>query len=226
MPRRPALDDLDVLARVPHPVPYCPNLRRKRSGCVAHNPGRRERADAVRPVRAARQENAYAEPVASAGCCRGRDRVSGGASPKKQKDSYSGKKKRHTQKAQVLIERASGRIVATAFAADKVHDFALFKESRTALPPQTECLADSGYLGLVKRHANSRLPHKRSQLHPLTEKQKAENRSLSKERFVVEHVIRSLKIFRILAERYRNRRKRFGLRFNLIAALHNHELDD
>ena len=51
-------------------------------------------------------------------------------------------------------------------------------------------------------------------------------RCLSKERSVVEHVIRSLKIFRILAERYRNRRKRFGLRFNLIAALYNHELDD
>ena len=51
-------------------------------------------------------------------------------------------------------------------------------------------------------------------------------RCLSKERSVVEHVIRSLKIFRILAERYRNRRKRFGLRFNLIAALYNHEFDD
>ena len=126
----------------------------------------------------------------------------------------------------MLIERASGRILATAFAAGKVHDFLLFKESRTALPPQTECLADSGYLGLIKRHANSRLPHKRSKLHPLTEKQKAENRSLSKERFVVEHVIRSLKIFRILAERYRNQRKRFGLRFNLIEPLYNHELDD
>jgi len=35
---------------------------------------------------------------------------------------------------------------------------------------------------------------------------------------------RKLKIFRILAERYRNRRKRFGLRFNLIAAIVNFEL--
>ena len=33
-----------------------------------------------------------------------------------------------------------------------------------------------------------------------------------------------LKIFRILSERYRNRRKRFGLRFNLIAAIYNMEL--
>lgn len=126
----------------------------------------------------------------------------------------------------MLIERASGRILATAFCAGKVHDFALFKQSRTALPLHTECLADSGYLGLRKQHANSRLPHKKSKLHPLTDEQKTENRRLARERFVVEHVIRSLKIFRILAEKYRNRRKRFGLRFNLIAALYNQELND
>lgn len=41
---------------------------------------------------------------------------------------------------------------------------------------------------------------------------------------VVEHIIRSLKIFRILAERYRNRRKRFRLCFTLIAGLHKYEL--
>ncbi|MBI4357622.1 MAG: IS5/IS1182 family transposase, partial [Gammaproteobacteria bacterium] len=30
--------------------------------------------------------------------------------------------------------------------------------------------------------------------------------------------------FRIIADKYRNHRKRFGLRFNLIAGVHNHEL--
>ena len=150
----------------------------------------------------------------------------GGASPKKQKRHYSGKKKRHTHKAQVLIERTSGRILATAFCAGKVHDFKLFVRSRTALPVGTRCLADSGYLGLTKQHENSQTPHKRSKLHPLTEEQKSENRSLSRERLVVEHVIRSRKVFRILAERYRNRRRRFGLRFNLIAAIHSYELND
>jgi hypothetical protein len=43
-------------------------------------------------------------------------------------------------------------------------------------------------------------------------------------RIAVEHVNRKLKIFRILSERYRNRRKQFGLRFNLIAGLINYEL--
>lgn len=50
------------------------------------------------------------------------------------------------------------------------------------------------------------------------------NRTLAQARVVVEHINRKLKIFRILAERYRNRRKRFGLRFNLIAAIINFEL--
>ena len=145
----------------------------------------------------------------------------GGASEKKQRRSYSGKKERHTQKAQVVADPRTGRILATAFSAGRLHDFKLFQRSRVALPRKTACLADSGYLGLKKRHANSRLPAKKSKLHPLTREQKRDNRQLSRERFVIEHIIRSVKIFRILAERYRNRRKRFGLRFNPIAALYN-----
>ena len=145
----------------------------------------------------------------------------GGASQKKQRRAYSGKKKRHTHKAQVVADPKTGRILATAFSAGKVHDFKLFQRSRVALPRETECLADSGYVGLKKRHANSRLPAKRSKLHPLTGEQRRDNRQLSRERLVIEHIIRSVKIFRILSERYRNRRKRFGLRFNLIAALYN-----
>ncbi len=41
---------------------------------------------------------------------------------------------------------------------------------------------------------------------------------------MVEHIIREIKIFKILSYPYRNRRKRFGLRVNLIAAIYNFEL--
>ena len=51
--------------------------------------------------------------------------------------------------------------------------------------------------------------------------EKKENRELSKQRIRVEHIFRKLKIFRILREKYRNKRKRFCLRFNLIAACCN-----
>jgi hypothetical protein len=57
----------------------------------------------------------------------------------------------------------------------------------------------------------------------LTREQRLENRALSRLRIVIEHVNRRLKIFKILGERYRNRGRRFGLRFNLICAIHNYE---
>lgn len=47
---------------------------------------------------------------------------------------------------------------------------------------------------------------------------------ISKERIFVEHAIRMVKRFRILSERYRNRRKRFAIRFSLIAGICNFEL--
>jgi len=41
---------------------------------------------------------------------------------------------------------------------------------------------------------------------------------------LVENIIREIKIFKIIADKYRNRRKRFGLRFNLISGIHNYEM--
>jgi transposase len=77
---------------------------------------------------------------------------------------------------------------------------------------------------MLALHPNSQTPVKKSKLHPLRQEQKASNRKLSQKRILIENIIRRLKIFRILSERYRNRRKRFGLRFNLIAAICNMEL--
>jgi len=143
------------------------------------------------------------------------------ASEKKQRRYYSGKKKRHTQKAQVIADLRTGRIIATAFCEGKCADFALFKRSKTPLTLMGLCLADSGYQGLDKLHANTKTPKKKSKHHPLTDAQKVSNRALARHRIRCEHVMGRLKVFKILSERYRNRRKRFGLRFNLIAALCN-----
>lgn len=148
------------------------------------------------------------------------------ASKKKQRRFYSGKKKRHTQKAQLIADKRTGKIIATAFCEGKKQDFALFKASRTVLDVSILSLADSGYQGIDKLHANSQTPKKKSKLHPLTVEQKAANREISRVRITVENVIGRLKVFRILAERYRNRRKRFGLRFNLLAAICNLEREE
>ncbi len=84
--------------------------------------------------------------------------------------------------------------------------------------------ADSGYQGITKFHGNSHLPKKNSKKKPLTKQEKKNNHDISSERVLVENVIRKVKIFRVMAEKYRNRRRRFTLRLNLIAAIINYEL--
>lgn len=74
-------------------------------------------------------------------------------------------------------------------------------------------------------HGNTDIPKKRSKKNPLDKEAKKKNRGISSERVLVEHIIREVKIFRVAAEKYRNRRKRFGLRINLIAAFYNRSID-
>jgi len=124
----------------------------------------------------------------------------------------------------MIVNLQSKQILATDFGPGREHDFQLLKDSVSPMVASIQALADAGYQGLGKWHLNSQTPIKKTKLHPLTAEQKANNRALSQKRILIENIIRKLKIFRILSERYRNRRKRFGLRFNLIAAVYNLEL--
>jgi IS5 family transposase len=122
------------------------------------------------------------------------------------------------------VDYPSRSVICTAFAQGKVHDWKLLLESGVCFPKGLWALADSGYQGLQNLTGNALIPFKGSKHNPLTEAQKTYNRMLSSYRVVVENVIRFLKRFHILSDRYRNRRKRFGLRFNLIVAIYNQEL--
>jgi len=142
----------------------------------------------------------------------------------KQKKYYSGKKKRHTIKTQIVVNKKTKNIICTAFSEGKKHDFKLFKESKTHISKDTQVDTDTGYQGIKKIHLNSVLPKKKTKKCPLTPEEKAINSKISSERVQNEHAIGFIKRFKILSERYRNRRKRFGLRLNLIAGICNFEL--
>jgi hypothetical protein len=89
---------------------------------------------------------------------------------------------------------------------------------------ETKIDADTGYQGIQKIHLNSNIPFKRKRNNILSKEEKKYNHKLSSKRIFVEHVIGRLKRFKVISERYRNRRKRFGLRFNLIAGIYNYEI--
>ena len=122
------------------------------------------------------------------------------------------------------MEFDTGQIICTAIDMGKTHDFKLLKRSRLPFVSSQLCLAARGYQGFAKRHTGACTPTKKPCNQPLPKVDKQHNRALARLRLRVEHMIRRFKIFRIFSGRYRNRRRRFGLRLNLIAGLLNYEL--
>ena len=96
-----------------------------------------------------------------------------------------------------------------------------FKQSNLSVKSETCIYVDLGYLGIKKQHVNIQIPYKSSKLYPLTNTQKTQNKIEASAFICIEHVNAKLKTFQILTQKYRNRRKRFNLRFNLICGLVN-----
>ncbi len=137
---------------------------------------------------------------------------------------YSGKKKSHTLKVQLIISLENREIVCTETERGQRHDFQIFKNSQTHIHQDIQVYADKGYQGIHRYHSQSIIPHKKPRKSQLTQQQKRENREQARERVGVENVIRCLKVFRILSSRYRNRRRRFRLRVNLLSGIYNYEI--
>src|SRR6478752_3119758 len=146
---------------------------------------------------------------------------------RRQERFYSGKKKRHTLKHQVVVVRkrkSPGRggrrrvriaAVSKAFPG-KAHDKKIYDRTGVACPPGVKRTGDTAYLGTGLCTPRRRPPKGR-----LTARQKAGNRRVSRRRIVVEHGIGKMKVWRIAAERYRNPRRRHTLIVKNVAGLHN-----
>ena len=123
-------------------------------------------------------------------------------------------------KAQLVVNKKNLEVICLYFSNGKTHDFKLLKESNLKNDKSIKKQMDSWYQWVKKEYSNTEIP---IQGKSLTDEQKEENKKLSSSRIFVEHVIWKLKFFRILYEKYRNRRKNFGLRWNLIAWIYNFE---
>lgn len=124
-------------------------------------------------------------------------------------------------KAQVIADKKSGIIICTNFSNGKKHDFRLFKESKIAINKKIKALSDTGFQGICKLHKNSEIPKKKTKKRPLTKQEKEKNRQISSQRVKIENIIGFVKRFKVFSNKYRCRRKRFGLRFNLICGICN-----
>ena len=127
-------------------------------------------------------------------------------------------------KTQFVIDKKTMEIICLSFCNGKKHDFRLFKESGVHADSSTEFETDTGYTGITAIHSNSILPKKRRKNTPLTKEEQRNNRIISKKRIYAEHSIRFVKRFKILSQQYRNRKKRFAIRFSLLASICNFDM--
>lgn len=123
-----------------------------------------------------------------------------------------------------MIHYKTQQILSLCTSRGAVHDFELFKRNLQQIPFGSFIIADKGYQGIYNMYPNSLLPLKAKKCCKLAPELKCYNQEINKRRIGIEHVFGRLKTFKILAERYRNRGKRLGLRFNLIAGIYNLEL--
>ena len=145
-----------------------------------------------------------------------------------QRAYYSGKKKRHTIKNQVVTARRTKppgpgkkpqrlRIAAVSESfPGRVHDKRIYDRTRTACPPDARRTGDTAYLG-----TGLETPSRRPRGGELTAGQRERNGRIARRRIVAEHGIGKMKIWRIAAERYRNPERRHTLVMKNVAGLHN-----
>lgn len=138
--------------------------------------------------------------------------------PKKgQKKYYSGKKKKHTMKNQIVINDKMKICSVTKSVEGKKHDKKLYDESRIYPVKKSSFKGDLGYIGA----SGITIPKKKPKKKELSKEEKNYNKQFSKERIKIEHVFGKMKNFQILAQRFRNPRRTHALIFKNIAGLYN-----
>jgi len=145
-----------------------------------------------------------------------------------QEESYSGKKKRHTTKNQLIIDEKSLKIINFHNEKGTVHDYQILKNSNILSTLNDKKISgkfDSGYQGVQNELSNVNIPYKKSKYHELTEEEKSYNKKLSSKRIKIEHTNRKIKIFRIMKETYRNHMNRYEKKLQIICCIYNLNLD-
>ena len=139
--------------------------------------------------------------------------------------SYSGKKKRHTRKVQIIVNEHGVVREVSDSVPGATHDRELFRQSgaAAAIPKATITGGDAGYQGMQDDLPDHSVitPFKKSKLHPLTEDQQLLNQEFSRTRIIVENVLAQFKHFKALAEHFRHAVDRWDDVFRAVLAIVN-----
>lgn len=143
--------------------------------------------------------------------------------PVKQATYYSGKKKAHTVKNNVVVGLDSRRVQYLSGTYEgKKHDKKICDEEPLTFPPDISLYKDTGFQGYEPPGVRTYQPKKKPRGQELSNEDRERNRLISKVRIIAEHVISGIKRCRILKDVFRNTRAGFvDLVVEIACGLHN-----
>ncbi len=147
--------------------------------------------------------------------------------PDRQRQNYSGKKKRHTVKNNVITDKRTKKIKGLSPTCEgKKNDKKLADEQDLTFPSGSKLWQDTGFQGYAPDNARIFQPKKKPPGRELTPEEKAQNAAISSDRIGVEHSIGGVKVFRITHDVFRNFKQGFDDLVMVIACgLHNLRVD-
>ena len=137
----------------------------------------------------------------------------------RQKQNYSGKKKRHTRNHLAAVAPDKRIMLLSVSYQGRKHDKGILHQEEWVeyIPDEVKIQGDLGFVGLQNEYENVEIPHKKPKGGELSEKHKEENRNLASERVVCEHGFAGVKRYGIATNVYRNRIQDFDDRSMLTA---------
>jgi hypothetical protein len=140
---------------------------------------------------------------------------------------YSGKKKSHTVKNQIMVNNRGYILHKIGYKKGRKHDYDVYKKNHPVTPKQVVNVIDLGYLGVEKDFPEqlSALPHKKNRnQQDLSEEEKEYNKIHSKKRIIVEHTISRLKKYRIMSNIFRNKLRKYNRMSDIVMGLVNYRI--
>jgi DDE superfamily endonuclease/Helix-turn-helix of DDE superfamily endonuclease len=126
----------------------------------------------------------------------------------KQKERYSGKKKKHTQKNIVVVNRKKEILLLSRTHEGTEHDYPMLKKSKLpeVIPPQIKTYLDLGFKGIQKDYSlRIFMPFRKPRTRDLTTEQKKFNKKVSRFRVRGENALAGVKRLRCITDVCRNK---------------------
>ena len=132
---------------------------------------------------------------------------------RKRKSYYSGRKRKHTVKTQLMVNTEGLILHKTGHRNGRKHDYDIYKHNHpTITPSQVDNIVDIGYLGIEKDFPTlkSVLPIRKKKNTLLSNDDMRYNKNHSRLRIIVEHTICKIKKFGIMVLKFRNKLRKYN----------------